>query len=42
MKKYDYREIVGKFRVPGIFTECVRYGEGHINDTYKVTTEEKG
>ena len=42
MKKYDYREIVGKFRVSGIFTECVRYGEGHINDTYKVTTEEKG
>ena len=42
MKKYDYREIVGKFQVSGIFTECVRYGEGHINDTFRLTMNERG
>ena len=41
-EQFGYREIVGRFQVTGEFVECVRYGEGHINDTFKVTTEENG
>ena len=40
--EFDFQNIVTKFCVDGALTDCVRYGEGHINDTFKVTTEENG
>ena len=38
----DFSEIVGNFSLAGAFKDCRRYGEGHINDTYKVTVREDG
>ena len=32
-----FREIVTHFAVPGDYVSCVRYGEGHINDTFCLT-----
>ncbi len=31
------REIISKFQVEGEYVQAVRYGSGHINDTYLVT-----
>ena len=39
-REFDFPSIVGKFCVGGRFSDCVRYGEGHINDTFKVTMQE--
>ena len=39
-REFDFPSIVGKFCVGGSFSDCVRYGEGHINDTFKVTMRE--
>ena len=39
-REFDFPSIVGKFCVGGRFSDCVRYGEGHINDTFKVTMRE--
>ena len=39
-KEFDFQSIVTKFCVDGTLADCERYGEGHINDTFKVTTEE--
>ncbi len=30
--------LIGKFRIEGEPVEVTRYGQGHINDTYRVTT----
>lgn len=41
--EFDFQNIVTKFCVGGTLADCERYGEGHINDTFKVTmTEERG
>ena len=40
--EFDFQNIVGQFRVGGALADCVRYGEGHINDTFKVTMNEGG
>lgn len=32
------REIIQRFAVEGEFVSCERYGNGHINDTYKVVS----
>ena len=42
MNNFDFAELVAQFEVQGTFSGCKRYGEGHINDTFKVTTEENG
>lgn len=39
-EEFDFKTIFGQFRTAGTLTDCERYGEGHINDTFKVTTEE--
>ena len=36
-EKYDFRKIYSQFAIEGEFEDCVRYGEGHINDTFKLT-----
>ena len=32
-------EAIDGFKLPGELKECIRYGSGHINDTYRVTFE---
>ena len=41
-KEFDFQSIVTKFCMDGTFSACERYGEGHINDTFKVTMTEDG
>ncbi len=41
-EEFNFQNIVTKFCVEGALVDCERYGEGHINDTFKVTTEENG
>lgn len=38
----NLRELCSKFRFEGDFVEAVSYGDGHINDTYKVTYKNNG
>lgn len=35
--EYDFRKIVANFAAEGEYVSCERYGEGHINVTYKLT-----
>lgn len=42
MNQPNFSAIVGQFAIAGEFVYCERYGEGHINDTYKVTMAEDG
>lgn len=32
-------EAIDRFKLPGELKECIRYGSGHINDTYRLTYE---
>ena len=40
--QFDYIDILSHFALDGEPKSCVRYGEGHINDTFKVTMQEAG
>ena len=40
--QFDYIDILSHFALDGELQSCVRYGEGHINDTFKVTMREEG
>ena len=42
MNNFDFEKLVGQFQAQGALTDCKRYGEGHINDTFKVTMTEGG
>ena len=33
------QEAIDGFKLPGELKECVVYGNGHINDTYRLTFE---
>ena len=33
------REAIDGFKLHGELKECIRYGSGHINDTYRLTYE---
>ena len=33
------QEAIDGFKLPGELNECVVYGNGHINDTYRLTYE---
>lgn len=39
---YDFKKIVSNFKIGGEFISCERYGEGHINETYLLSTSEDG
>ena len=39
---FDFVNIVRQFQTEGKYVDCVRYGEGHINDTFKVTMDKDG
>ena len=40
--EFAFPRIIGKFSVAGELISCERYGEGHINDTFKVTMDDCG
>lgn len=42
MDSYDFPAIAGKFAAEGEYVSCVRYGEGHINDTFCLTMAQGG
>lgn len=42
MEEFDFRNIYTQFEIDGEYVSCVRYGEGHINDTFKLTVNDKG
>ena len=33
----EIKNIINAFGLEGTLTECVPYGSGHINDTYRLT-----
>lgn len=37
MENEKIMEVIGRFDFPGTLQECVPYGSGHINDTYRLT-----
>ena len=37
--KENVQEAIDGFKLPGELKECVVYGNGHINDTYRLTYE---
>jgi hypothetical protein len=41
-KKYDLKSVMLQFQVAGEFTNGTPYGGGHINDTFKIDTDESG
>lgn len=41
-KNFNFENIYKNFEIDGTFVECNRYGEGHINDTFKLTVEKEG
>lgn len=40
--EFAFPRIIEKFSVAGELVSCERYGEGHINDTFKVTMDDCG
>ena len=40
--QFDFIDILSKFSLAGEPKSCVRYGEGHINDTFKLTVNDNG
>ncbi len=40
--EYNFIEIIKNFKLDGEFVSCDRYGEGHINDTFKLTVSVNG
>lgn len=40
--EYNYDEICKQFKIEGQFVSCARYGEGHINDTFRLTMNDGG
>jgi hypothetical protein len=37
---YDFLSIVKNFQLEGEFVSCIRYGEGHINQTFLLTMKD--
>lgn len=42
MANYDFKFIASQFMIEGEFADCVPYGEGHINETFKLTVQAGG
>lgn len=38
----NIKEVIGCFDFKGTLTECIPFGSGHINDTYRLTYEDEG
>lgn len=41
-EEFDFKGIYKQFSINGEYVKCVRYGEGHINDTFKLTVNDDG
>lgn len=41
-KKKEISEIIAGFAFPGTLCEVIPYGNGHINDTYRLTFDQEG
>ena len=41
-KRTELQEIIARFEFPGELDECIPFGSGHINDTYRLTFAEPG
>ena len=41
-KEYDFNNIIAHFLIDGELLDCERYGEGHINDTFRITVGQGG
>lgn len=39
MEEKKLQELIGKFRLSGELVECIPFGSGHINDTFRVTLQ---
>ncbi|MBP5308504.1 MAG: aminoglycoside phosphotransferase family protein [Clostridia bacterium] len=39
---YDFCKIISNFKLKGELVSCVRYGEGHINETYLAVVSDNG
>lgn len=42
IKQSDLERIYKVFAIDGEFVKCERYGEGHINDTFRLTVDDNG
>lgn len=42
MKEFEFEKIYKNFAIDGVYVGCNRYGEGHINDTFKLTVDCNG
>ena len=42
MENKEIMEVIGKFDFPGTLKECIPYGSGHINDTFRLTYDVDG
>lgn len=40
--EFDFKPIFSQFAIAGELAACERYGEGHINDTFRLTVNERG
>ncbi len=40
--EYEFSEIYKRFEIEGEYVSCERYGEGHINDTFRLTVAHGG
>lgn len=38
-RRTEIPEIIAQFDFPGVLKECIPFGSGHINDTYRLTFE---
>lgn len=41
-EEFDFKRIYERFSVPGEYVGCKRFGEGHINDTFRLTVNDGG
>ena len=41
-EEFSFHSISSNFEIAGKYASCERYGEGHINDTFRLTMNERG
>lgn len=41
MDNAEMKEVIEAFHFPGVLEECIPFGSGHINDTYRLTFKEE-
>lgn len=41
-EEFNFLKIYRQFMIAGEYISCVRYGEGHINDTFRLTVNDGG